>query len=145
MVDTQDPFTDTHDPISDTPPIADELPGDGQPTGGRPTIDVQGMLGQLQSMIGKVAAASEPRLREVAAKAAELAAVAAEHAGPIAHTLADKTDNVSHAVAEKASAYASSIRSRGEAPTEAGGPDVPASSDPAWVGDPAEDSPRDGA
>lgn len=136
MVDTQEPaFTP---PFEEPPPAGDPSAG---AAGTKPGIDVQGLVGQLQAMISKVAVASEPRLKEVAAKAAELAAVAAERAGPIAHTLADKTDEVSHTVAEKASAYAASIRAqaRGDEASEAVSPDLPD------IADPAEESPRDGA
>src|SRR6187200_2053693 len=109
-------MVDLQDTTANDVPRSEELPpagGAGDPAhdpdlsgagAARPGLDIQAMLGQLQGMIGKVAAASEPRLRDVAAKAAELAAVAAEHAGPIAHQLAEKTDEVSHAVAERASA-----------------------------------------
>jgi len=127
-------------------------PGTGTNTG---RLDIPGMLTQLQGMIGKVARASEPALREVAAKAAELAAVAADHAGPIAHQIADKTDEVSQAVGERASGFASSLRaaagtsSGGEAgPTseaDSTGEPGTASQTGGLLGDPAEDSPQDGA
>jgi hypothetical protein len=127
--------------VNDTDPVDAVPPEGGAPDAASPggRLDVPGMLSQLQGMIGKVAHASEPALREVAAKAAELAAVAAEHAGPIAHTLAEKTDEVSHVVAERASGLASSLR--------AGAPhDTPGSAQDAMgVTDPAEESPRDGA
>ncbi|MFN8621011.1 MAG: hypothetical protein U0869_09740 [Chloroflexota bacterium] len=112
-------------------------PGTGAGSG---RLDIQGMLNQLQGMIGKVAHASEPALREVAAKAAELAAVAADRAGPIAHQLADKTDEVSQVVAEKAGAFATSLRSPAQG---APGP-APDTGEPP-VSDPAEESPQDGA
>ena len=134
MVDIQEPAS---------APSFDDTPPSGEASGARSGIDVQGILGQLQAMISKVAVASEPRLKEVAAKAAELAAVAAERAGPIAHTLADKTDEVGHSVAEKASAYAASMRAHargeGEVAEDHVSPDLPD------IADPAEDSPRDGA
>ena len=136
MDETQDPGT----------PPSGEQPGNG--TGRAGSIDVQGMLGQLQGMIVKVAHASEPALREVAAKAAELAAVAGERAGPIAHTLADKTEEVGHSVAGRASGFASSIRSaagRGEAGPADVPPDAIAVNDPDQVGDPEQAPPLDGA
>jgi len=125
-------------------PSFEETPG-SSPSGdgtGKPGVDVQGMLGQLQAMITKVAHASEPTLREVAAKAAELAAVAGERAGPLAHTIADRTEDLGHTMAGRATGFASSIRSaagRGEADEAS----VPA--DALNVTDPAEDSQRDGA
>jgi len=136
---------DTQDTTPGTPPSFDAEAPSSDKAGG---VDVQGLLGQLQGMIAKVAHASEPALREVAAKAAELAAVAGERAGPIAHTIAGKTEEVGHTVAGKASGFASSIRA-GVTRSEAGPADVPGDatvvSDQPEVSDPAEDSPRDGA
>src|SRR5262245_62908776 len=43
------------------------------------------MLGQLQAMIDSVATQAAPVVRQIGAKAAELAAVAADRAGPLAH------------------------------------------------------------
>ena len=135
---------ESQDTTTGIPPIDEEQPG-ASPSGngtGKPGIDVQGMLSQLQGMITKVAHASEPALGVGAAKAAERAAVAGERAGPIAHTIADKTEEVGHSVAGRATGFASSIRAaagRGET-GEAGVPD-----DALDVTDPAEDSPRDGA
>jgi hypothetical protein len=125
-----------------------EEPGTGTGTG---RLDIPGMLSQLQGMIGKVAHASEPALREVGAKAAELAAVAADRAGPIAHQLADKTDEVSQVVAERASGFASSLRaaagSSGSASSSGSaagsGSETSGTAEP--ITDPAEESPRDGA
>jgi len=136
MDDTQDPGT---------PPFEDTQAGTGT---GKAGFDVQAMLGQLQGMIVKVAHASEPALREVAAKAAELAAVAGERAGPIAHTLADRTEEVGHSVAGRASGFASSIRSatsRGDSGPADMPPDAVLVNDAGTVGDPAEESPLDGA
>ena len=50
-------------------------------------------LGQLQEMIDQAGRQAGPVLRDVAAKAAELAAVAAEHAGPVAHKAPDVTES----------------------------------------------------
>ena len=111
-----------------------------EPGTGTGRLDIPGMLTQLQGMIGRVAHASEPALREVAAKAAELAAVAADHAGPIAHQLADKTDEVSQVVAERASGFASSLRSAAQ-----GSPGPAPDTGQPPVSDPAEESPQDGA
>ena len=43
------------------------------------------MLAQLQSMIDSIATQAAPVVRQVGAKAAELAAATADRAGPIAH------------------------------------------------------------
>jgi len=80
-----------------------------EPTGGR-SVDVQAMVSQLQQMIEQVATAATPALKEVAAKAAELAASAAVHAGPIAHRVANKTDQVGKSVASKGRGFASDLR-----------------------------------
>jgi|EndMetStandDraft_8_1072994.scaffolds.fasta_scaffold202067_2 hypothetical protein len=84
------------------------------------TIDVQPMLNQLQGMIDQVATNSGPALRQVAAKAAELAAAAAKRAGPIAISIATKTEQVSQAVAGRAERLATDLRSGqdGETPGE---------------------------
>ena len=142
-------MAETHDTSSGIPPFDEGQPGSTQSDGAGKAggVDVQGMLGQLQGMISKVAAASEPRLRDVAAKAAELAAVAAERAGPLAHTLAEKTDQVGHTVADRAQEFASSLRAanRGETAEESGAEAPTGLIDGPSVTDPAEDSPRDGA
>jgi len=75
-----------------------------------------GILAQLQQLIAQVTAA--PVTREVAAKTAELAAVAAEKAGPAARSLAARTDEVGQSVAERAMTFASSMRSGGHADAE---------------------------
>ncbi len=67
-----------------------------------------GLLAQLQQLISNAAAA--PITREFAAKAAELAALAAEKAGPAARSLASKTEELSHSMAERATTFASSMR-----------------------------------
>ena len=50
------------------------------------------MIAQLQVMIDQTGKTAGPVLRDVAAKAAELAAVAAENAGPVAHKAASVTE-----------------------------------------------------
>jgi hypothetical protein len=95
------------------------LPGSGS---GRPTIDVQQMLSQLQGMIDQVATATSPALREVAAKAAELAASAAHRAGPWVISIASRTDQVSQAVAGRAEQLATELRTPRGADTAPEGP-----------------------
>src|SRR6478609_8092330 len=58
-----------------------------------PASGSSGILAQLQQLIAQVAAA--PVTRDVAAKAAELAALTAEKAGPAARSLATRTEEVS--------------------------------------------------
>ena len=52
------------------------------------------MLVQLQQMIDTLATQAAPVMREVAAKAAELAAIAGEKAGPLAHKAAGMTEQM---------------------------------------------------
>jgi len=91
----------------------------GSNAGAGRTIDVQPMVNQLQGMIDQVATNSGPALRQVAAKAAELAAAAAKRAGPIAISIAARTDQVSQAVAGRAERFATDLRAGQE--TEAPG------------------------
>ena len=67
-------------------------------------------VGQLQGMIDSVAEHAGPVLREVAAKAAELAAVAAENAGPALQKAANVTTEVGHKVATRSKEYAAELR-----------------------------------
>ncbi len=89
----------------------------------------QRWLGQLQVMIDNAAREAGPVLRDVAAKAAELAAVAGENAGPIAHKAADVTERVGVRVAARSKELAADLH-RQAAEAEArkqehdlGGPD----------------------
>jgi len=77
-----------------------------------------GLLAQLQHLIASVASA--PITREFAAKAAELAALAAEKTGPAARSLASKTEELSQSMADRANTFASSMRT--EEPTDPADP-----------------------
>ncbi len=68
------------------------------------------MLVQLQQMIDTLATQAAPVMREVAAKAAELAAVAGEKAGPIAHRAAGMTETVGQRVAVRSKEVAADLR-----------------------------------
>ena len=85
-------------------PKATEGPGDATSSA------TSGLLAQFQHLIEQVVSA--PVTREVAAKAAELAAVAAERAGPAARSIAARTELVGQSVAERATTFASSMRSQ---------------------------------
>lgn len=77
---------------------------------------------QLQRMIDEVSKAAVPVMREVAAKAAELAAVAGEKAGPLAYKAAVKTQEIGTMVAEKGKVMAADLRRAGaEAAAETNG------------------------
>jgi hypothetical protein len=101
---------DTQNPTSSAPD------GDGA---SRVPPNVQNMLLQLQQMIDNVAVRSGPVLREVAAKAAELAAVAGERAGPLAYKAAETTQKVGQRVAERSKEFAADLRTREEAAVDA--------------------------
>jgi hypothetical protein len=68
------------------------------------------MLIQLQQMIDTVAYQAAPVVREVGAKAAELAAIAGAKAGPIAHKAADATEQFGQRVAARSTAMAADLR-----------------------------------
>ena len=87
-------------------------PGANWETGGWRVHDesARDWVGQLQGMIDSVAEHAGPVLREVAAKAAELAAVAAENAGPALQKAANVTTEVGHKVATRSKEYAAELR-----------------------------------
>jgi hypothetical protein len=68
------------------------------------------MLVQLQQMIDTLATQAGPVMREVAAKAAELAAVAGEKAGPLAHRAAGATESMGQRVAARSKEMAADLR-----------------------------------
>jgi hypothetical protein len=65
---------------------------------------------QLDSMIENIAGYATPVLREIAARAAELAAKAGDAAGPMAHKAADKTEEIAGRVATRGREVASDLR-----------------------------------
>ena len=65
---------------------------------------------QLDSIIENLANYATPVLREIAARAAELAAKAGEAAGPMAQRAADKTEEVAGRLATKGREVASDLR-----------------------------------
>ena len=68
------------------------------------------MLVQLQQMIDTLATQAAPVMREVAAKAAELAAVAGEKAGPLAHKAAGMTEVAGQKLAARSKEVAADLR-----------------------------------
>ena len=80
-------------------------------------------LAQLQTMIENAATQAAPVMREVAAKAAELAAVAGEKAGPVAARAAELTTQAGHKLAERSRDLATEIRRDQAARGEGPGPD----------------------
>jgi hypothetical protein len=80
-------------------------------------------MAQLQAMIDGVATAAAPHVREVAAKAAELAAKAGEAAGPFATRAAAATSDVGQKVAAKGRDFAADMRrmTEGDVPADGSG------------------------
>lgn len=94
---------------------------EGEPAGGKSSDQTarareaaQRWVGQLQEMIDHAGQQAGPVLRDVAAKAAELAAVAAENAGPIARKAANVTEHVGDRLAVRSKELASELRRAAE-------------------------------
>ena len=84
---------------------------DEQAAGGNdPRATAERMLGQLQGIIDNLATQAAPVVRQIGAKAAELASVAAYRAGPLAHKAADATADASVKLAERSRTWASDLR-----------------------------------
>jgi len=79
------------------------------------------MLVQLQQMIDTITTQAAPVMRDVAVKAAELAAVAGEKAGPVAYRAAGATEAFGQKVAAKSTEWADGLRK--SQPATEGGPD----------------------
>ena len=101
-----------------------EQPGAGEPAGGGTSRREQAArarelgerwVGQLQVMIEEAGRTAGPVLRDVAAKAAELAAVAAQNAGPVAHKAANVTEHVGDRLAARSKDLAADLRRAAEA------------------------------
>ncbi len=92
-------------------------------------------LTQLQSMIENIAEQAGPALREISAKAAELAAAAGEKAGPAATRAAEITAGAGTKLAEKSRDLAAEIRrdiaTRAAAEADVEGTPPPAEDKPA--------------
>ena len=105
-------------------PAADEPPPDegAAPDEHTAASQAREWLAQLQQMIDQVAAHAGPVARDVAAKAAELAAVAGDRAGPLAKRAALKTEEVGARVAGRSRRFAEDLRHRadGDEPGAAG-------------------------
>jgi hypothetical protein len=87
----------------------------GEGWAGPPPDDRQARwMGQLQTMIDDVATSAGPPLRELAAKAAELAAKAGDAAGPMAHRAAIATSDVGQRVAARGREIAGDLRRSAE-------------------------------
>jgi hypothetical protein len=115
-------------------PMAD---GGDKPRAGRE------MLVQLQQMIDTLATQAGPVMREVAAKAAELAAVAGEKAGPLAHKAAGYTEVAGQKLAARSKEVAADLRKpRDAAGNEMGDQPADPASMPGSAAMPGEDMPN---
>ena len=95
-----------------TADFGDAAEAENEPLGatGRRAISGREMLAQLQQMIDTLAVQATPVVRDVAAKAAELAAVAGQKAGPLAHRAAEATEKVGERVAVRSKEMAAELR-----------------------------------
>lgn len=96
-----------------------EQPDSGTAESGSPRLEqartaAEKMIAQLQVMIDQAGKTAGPVLRDVAAKAAELTAVAAENAGPVAHKAADVTEQAGTALAARSKDLAADLRKAAE-------------------------------
>jgi hypothetical protein len=121
---------------------ADEATEDGTRT---KTAGGREMLVQLQQMIDTVATQAGPVMRDVAAKAAELAAVAGEKAGPWAYKAAGATEALGQRVAAKSKDFAADLRRPQDAAQDAAADVGDAVGDAADAGAEAADDVADAA
>jgi hypothetical protein len=84
--------------------------GNGSSAGKSPKDTGREWLSQLQTMIENVTEAAGPVLREVSAKAAELAAIAGDKAGPVAARAAELTAEAGTKLAERSRDLAAELR-----------------------------------
>ena len=90
--------------VGTTPASTDLVPGEQSSGSTEPAIR------QLDSIIANLTSYATPVLKEIAARAAELAAKAGEAAGPMAQKAADKTEEVGGRLATKGREVASDLR-----------------------------------
>lgn len=104
---------------NDTPPGEEPAAGSAGDAWGADTADAgtdatpeaREWMTQLESMIRGIATQAAPVAKEIGAKAAELAAVAAVKAGPAAQRAAELTSEYGSKFAERAHAVAADLRS----------------------------------
>jgi hypothetical protein len=94
---------------------------DASAGGSDPRAAAERALGQLQAMIDSLATQAAPVVRQIGAKAAELAAVAADRAGPLAHKAAEATADASGRIAERSREIAQDLRNRNDAASNGSG------------------------
>ena len=137
MTDQTDPTPgpEPNPETADAPPVepASEPASEWEPAAEVHATQGREWLAQLQQMIDRVTAEAAPVARDVAVKAAELAAVAGEKAGPFARRAAEVTEDVGTKVAERSRRFADEVRHRG---AESGAPPSEAAGDAAGEGSP---------
>jgi hypothetical protein len=114
---------------NDTPPAEEPAPegasdawgADTADAGTEATPEAREWMGQLESMIRGIATQAAPVAKEIGAKAAELAAVAAVKAGPAAQRAAELTSEYGSKFAERAQAVAADLRSSAATDASANG------------------------
>jgi hypothetical protein len=99
----------------DATSVVPRRPDDSTP-GNEPNAAIR----QLEAIIGNLTTFATPVLREIAARAAELAAKAGEAAGPVAHKAAGMTEEVGERLAVKGHEIASGLRSERSAGPSSG-------------------------
>jgi hypothetical protein len=98
------------------------------------------MLTQLQQMIDTISYQAAPVVREIGAKAAELAVLAGQKAGPLAYKAAEVTDQLGKRVAARSQEVAADLRRTvSDAESSAEG----SSSESAPAGDSGDTAPSD--
>lgn len=112
---TDETPSQTTDPLGAAQPGASSELVPTRPGSTVPTSEP--VVRQLDSIIENLAGYALPVLREIAARAAELAAKAGEAAGPMAHKAAEKTEEVGGRLATKGREVASDIRRDASATT----------------------------
>jgi hypothetical protein len=110
MDDPHNGFDHSADPVG--PEIDDSAnPTDAAPDQDKPRSPAgREMLTQLQQMIDTLSYQAAPVVREIGAKAAELAAVAGQKAGPLAYKAAEATDQFGKRVAARGQTFAADLR-----------------------------------
>src|SRR3954465_943867 len=131
-------------------PVGPEIDDTSNPTDASPQQDKprapagREMLIQLQQMIDTISYQAAPVVREIGAKAAELAVVAGKKAGPLAYKAAEVTDQLGKRVAARSQEVAADLRRTvgGEAEPTAEG--TPTDSAPADESAPSDQSGESG-
>lgn len=91
----------------------DVTPASTEPAASKPSTIQRARepaIGQLDAIIENLTTYATPVLREIAARAAELAAKAGQAAGPLAYKAAEKTEEVGGRLATKGREVASDLR-----------------------------------